>query len=242
MSAQLVLTEGDKKLRFRKLIHKKQEERKQYDLLNPQQLPVMPPLERIKPIQPRRPDFTPIGSQVKYQPDFPLCPPLLPTHTYYSHRADTLRDKGRNQNEDLMSRSKAALSSAINVFIDQVQTDKESTKDPTEDKRNTFLSKSPDTEHFEEGKMPFFSHSDLPILHRIQFQNSYSTNHTATKPDREVLKMEADSFDYHEIKSDFNEELKLSKAKYVSNDLKKDMDTISWYAHKKFRIIENADL
>ena len=54
----LVRTEDDKKERFRKLIHKRIEERRKHDLSNHHLFACMPPLERIRPIQPNISIFT----------------------------------------------------------------------------------------------------------------------------------------------------------------------------------------
>ena len=61
----LVLTDDDKKQRFRKLIHKRREKRRKHYLHA-----MMPPLERIRPIQPNISIFT------NSKPDNEICPSL----------------------------------------------------------------------------------------------------------------------------------------------------------------------
>ena len=115
MLRRLVLTEGDKKQRFRKLIHKKREERRKYDLSNHHLFDKMPPLERISPQQPDLLDFS---NNIFNFPnnnlksDYENCPSLMNNKSHFFQQ----NEKRMRNNLWANSQEKLALPSHIGNF------------------------------------------------------------------------------------------------------------------------------
>ena len=80
MNWQYVLSENDKKLRFRKLNHRKKEEHRKHLQANPHLLRAMPPLERIRPAEQSNHLIQPALPEVPVPQNAPLFPPLRPFH------------------------------------------------------------------------------------------------------------------------------------------------------------------
>ena len=224
MLRRLVLTEGDKKQRFRKLIHKNREERRKHDLSNHHLFDKMPPLERIKPQQP---DVLKFSNNICNFPnnnlnsDYKDCPSLMNNKSHFFLQ----NEKTMSNNHRASSQDKLALTSHIGNLGQKDQPEIVKDRNQNMFKRNMCTNNIQEWKNFTQNQNAFLRYFSPKILPQIQKYYSNEMN---------PFSMKNVGIDLCDLKKNMVDNMKRN----ISETADTSLDTSS-YVHKKFGMTAN---